>query len=248
MNQLKEQNAVVVGASSGIARALIRRLVESDSQFKVAAISRSNRPHCFSDLSDEQVLWKTSDYGDGSMAQISHELSEKLSQINRMFICNGVLHQDAIFPEKRLKDVSRDNLSAVHHINAIVPILWLQHLLPLLNNSTDSVVTVFSARVGSIEDNLSGGWHAYRASKASLNMMLKSVAIEHRRFSRNTKFLAFHPGTTDTELSKPFQDRLKEGQLFKPEFVADRLLRVVEDLPDKPALNYLDWAGETIAW
>ena len=81
-----------------------------------------------------------------------------------------------------------------------------------------------------------------------MNMLLKTAAIEYRRFSDNIKFLAFHPGTTDTPLSKPFQKTVPSGKLFKPEFVAERLITLIENLPEEPALNFLDWEGKTVTW
>lgn len=248
MKESEPKAVLVVGASGGIAQALVRKLLEPDSNSKVIAISRSACPEVIARESGSRLLWHQSDYSDESMGRVTKELVSGSYTINRLFVCNGALHQGAIFPEKRLKDANRSNLADLYEVNAIIPILWLQHLLPLLSTSAENIVTVFSARVGSIEDNQSGGWYAYRASKAALNMMLKSVAIEYRRFSQRTKFLSFHPGTTDTELSKPFQDRLREGQLFQPDYVADRLLDVIEQLPDDPTLNFIDWAGKPIAW
>ena len=182
------------------------------------------------------------------MSRVADDLREESFLIDRIFVCNGVLHDEHFSPEKRLKDISRDTLADVFQVNAVIPLLWLKNLLPLLKSREENVVTVFSARVGSIEDNRKGGWHAYRASKAALNMAMKSVAIEYRRIFRSTKFLAFHPGTTDTELSKPFQQQVPEGQLFHPDFVAEKLLGIIKELPDEPELNFMDWAGKPVAW
>ena len=107
---------------------------------------------------------------------------------------------------------------------------------------------LFSARVGSISDNRLGGWYSYRASKAALNMMIKTAAIELARRAKNIKLIAFHPGTTDTPLSKPFQKNVPENKLFSAEFVAKQLLDIVENTPIDQSPSYLDWQGETINW
>ena len=105
-----------------------------------------------------------------------------------------------------------------------------------------------SARVGSINDNRMGGWYSYRASKAALNMLLKTAAIEYARRAKNVKLIAFHPGTTDTTLSKPFQKNIPEDKLFKPDFVARQLLMLVAKTPIDGTLSYLDWDHQSIDW
>jgi NAD(P)-dependent dehydrogenase (short-subunit alcohol dehydrogenase family) len=110
------------------------------------------------------------------------------------------------------------------------------------------VVAVLSARVGSIGDNRLGGWYGYRASKAALNMFLQTAAVEYARRARRVKLLAFHPGTTDTALSAPFQKNVAAGKLFTPDFVAQRLLGLMDAAEPDGRLGFLDWAGKTVPW
>ena len=109
-------------------------------------------------------------------------------------------------------------------------------------------IIVFSARVGSISENRLGGWYSYRASKAALNMMIKTDAIELARRNKNIKLIAFHPGTTDTPLSKPFQNNVPANKLFTCEFVAKQLLSIVDECELDQSASFLDWQGESINW
>jgi len=118
--------------------------------------------------------------------------------------------------------------------------------MPLLSKQTACRVTVFSARVGSVSDNRLGGWYGYRASKAALNMMLKTASVELKRRAKGVKLVSFHPGTTDTSLSKPFQKNVPEGKLFTPDFVAQQLLSLESRLVLDGELSYLDWQGQEI--
>lgn len=68
-----------------------------------------------------------------------------------------------------------------------------------------AVIVNMSARVGSITDNRLGGWYSYRASKAALNQLTKTMSIEIARKKQNVACILLHPGTCDTDLSKPFQ-------------------------------------------
>jgi len=103
-----------------------------------------------------------------------------------------------------------------------------------------------SARVGSISDNRLGGWYSYRASKAALNMMLKTLAIEHGRRHKKSVVIGLHPGTVDTQLSRPFQVNVPEEKLFSADFSAARLLDVVEKVMPDESGKIFAWDGQEI--
>jgi NAD(P)-dependent dehydrogenase (short-subunit alcohol dehydrogenase family) len=136
----------------------------------------------------------------------------------------------------------------IFQANTVVPALWLKLLLGVLVGQQPCIVAALSARVGSIADNRMGGWYAYRASKAALNMMLKTFAIEYARRVKNVKLISFHPGTTDTDLSKPFQASVPKEQLFSTAFVADRLAGIMDQAEVDGQLAFLDWDGKPINW
>ena len=109
-----------------------------------------------------------------------------------------------------------------------------------------SIFAALSARVGSISDNQLGGWYAYRASKAALNMIIKTAAIEVRRRNPHAIVVGLHPGTVDSDLSKPFQGNVPEGKLFTPDFAAGKLLTVLEGLAPAQTGRCFGWDGEEI--
>ena len=133
-------------------------------------------------------------------------------------------------------------------VNFIPPSLWIKHAVKLLAPKCLTSFTVLSARVGSISDNQLGGWYGYRASKAALNMMLKTAQVEYRRRLPESGLVAYHPGTVDTQLSKPFQANVKPEKLFTPEFTAQALWRELDTLSVEKAPYYIDWQGKTISW
>ena len=183
--------------------------------------------------------------------QLLQQLAHLQGRITRVVICIGVLHQSEphpMMPEKRLEDVNIQQLMHSAHVNTILPALWVAKLLPLAKGAQPCVMAVLSARVGSIGDNRLGGWYSYRSSKAALNMFLKTAAIEYSRRANNVKLLAFHPGTTDTDLSKPFQANVPRDKLFTPAFVARQLIGIMDGLSADGELSYLDWQGQPIVW
>ncbi|MEQ8514354.1 MAG: SDR family NAD(P)-dependent oxidoreductase [Chromatocurvus sp.] len=236
--------AIVVGASGGIGRALVAAMPD----WRVYAISRAAAPQ---DL-PQNVAWHAcaddSVSREAAVADIGDALRDSGAALRRVIVCSGTLHGEHYRPERSLRELDADAMQTVFHVNAMVPMLWLAALETLLRDSPGCVAAFLSARVGSITDNHLGGWYSYRGSKAALNMMLKSAAIELARRSPAVKLLAFHPGTTDTALSKPFQARVPEGKLFTPEYVAIRLLAVMGAARPDAALSYVDWAGETVDW
>lgn len=241
------RRTLVIGASSAIARALIVKILSDTTNEQVVAVSRSV-DQAFCEAFGENLEWIRSDYTEFSIDEIVTRLTHLQGGIQRVFICNGVLHDRFIFPEKRLEELRSDAFSEVFHVNALIPILWIKHIKKLVKRGSEFTLTVFSARVASINDNQRGGWYSYRTSKAALNMLLMTASIEYSRLSDRVRFLAFHPGTTDTPLSKPFQKSVSPNQLFSPEFVAGRLLEINDGLAQGPVIQYLDWNGKNISW
>jgi len=236
-------SALIIGGSSHIGRAIIDHLLQSNQPPQMTVVSRGSQPPAYN-----QQAWYQSDYSEHSMAELVGLFSDSGQCFDQVFICHGILHDDQVSPEKRLEDLDAASMQHVFQINAVTPVLWLKHLLPLLKQSTICKVAVFSARVGSISDNHLGGWYSYRASKAALNMLLKSAAIEYARRAPGVKILAFHPGTTDTPLSSPYSKNVPEGRLFQPAFVAARLLDILDSLEPDGELSFLDWQNEAVAW
>ncbi len=238
---------LIIGANSGIANALIENFERDDSVSKIFAVSRS-MPKTQILSNTVKIEWLLSDYTAASIEQIVDDLQEREINLNKVIICNGVLHGSLFSPEKRVKDIKLQSLEIVMRINAFIPVLWIRSLKALLRKSGYCSVTAFSARIGSIQDNAKGGWYAYRASKAALNMLMRTASIEYQRESAKIPFLLFHPGTTDTNLSRPFQKRIPSASIFKPDFVAKKLIMILDDLPYDGEIKFLDWKGEQIDW
>lgn len=236
--------AVIIGGNGAIASDLRQALIKDDACQKIWVFSRSQPPATL----PTKVSWHvTQNTQDAICKALTACLADSLP-VQKVFICNGRLHDGEIKPEKRLEQFNADNCQAIMHSNAIVPMLWVQALLPYLKSAQSCQLVVFSARVGSIGDNHLGGWYSYRASKAALNMLLKTAAIEYQRRAANVSIIAFHPGTTDTPLSRPYQQNVPAGKLLTPAVVAEKLLTMLNSLPAAETLRFVDWQGKKIDW
>ena len=233
------QKAVIIGAG-GIGLALADKWQKS-GQYDVQVVSRSI---------PAEAQWQgwQSDYSDESLVETSAGIAAVPGELSRLVITNGVLQGDGFRPERALRQLSRAAMTHVLEINTVLPMIALAAFEAQLKNASRPRVAVLSARVGSIGDNHLGGWYSYRASKSALNMMLQCAAIELHRVNRSLKLIAFHPGTTDTPLSKPFQRGVPADKLSTPEFVADQLTAILDTIESDGRLSYLDWAGELIPW
>lgn len=163
-----------------------------------------------------------------------------------IIVASGLLHDDRLAPEKTIRDVGADGLARYFAVNAIGPALIAKHFFPLLPKTGRCVFAALSAKVGSIGDNRLGGWYGYRASKAALNMLVRTLAIEVSRTRPEAICVALHPGTVDTALSAPFQKRVPPDKLFSARFSAESLLTVIEGLSPADSGGCFGWDGTRI--
>lgn len=244
---MRTQTTLIVGANSEIAKAIALQVIHSANQ-QLIIVSRNTEFYKHPQFHDTKVI-KVKDYQEKTINSAVESIwDENMLYISKVFICHGLLHNNYIQPEKRLSEFSSDNFLHVLTANTVTPMLWLKYLVTLLSGKQACKIVVFSARVGSISDNKLGGWYSYRASKAAINMLLKSAAVELARSAKNIKLISFHPGTTNTPLSKPFHKNVPVNKLFKSEFVAQQLLDIVQKIPIDGEVSFVDWQGKSIPW
>lgn len=233
--------AVVFGASGGIGAELVSQLSSRADVNRVHAVSRHGTP-----VSSKIASHAADITSEADLAKLAEALEQE-QDIRLVIIATGMLSdgQD-VQPEKSCRQQSMQAFEQVFRTNTFGPALAARYLLPLMPRKGRALFLALSARVGSIGDNRLGGWHAYRASKAALNMLLRNYAIEQAR--RNADFIVagLHPGTVDTRLSRPFQRNVPDGQLFTPEMAAEYLLRVIDALTPADTGKCFDWAGKEI--
>jgi NAD(P)-dependent dehydrogenase (short-subunit alcohol dehydrogenase family) len=234
----------IIGSTGGIGSALVERLSGDERIGVVHALSRA--PGAEERATVQPGLIDVLD--EGAVRKAARDISGA-GPLDLVLVATGVLHRgDGITPEKRLRDIDADAMAEVMRINAIGPALVAKHFLPLMRRDAKSVFAALSARVGSIGDNHLGGWASYRASKAALNMLLRTFSIEHARTHPEGVCAGLHPGTVDTGLSRPFQSRVPEGKLFTPGYAAERLLAVLDGLGPDDSGGVYAWDGSRIEY
>ena len=233
-------NIAVFGSTGGIGSAILKELEEDPKVNQIYAFSRSGQD----DSECGKTISKSFDLRDETSIEKAAEIVE--SNLDMVFVATGVLHEDDVLePEKAIRDLTPEQLKFSYEINTIGPALIGKHFLPKMRSDRKSVFAVLSARVGSISDNNDiGGWYAYRASKAALNMIVKNFSIELGRKNKHLVVTGLQPGTVDTNLSDPFQHFVKDDHIFTPQFAATSLLATLDKLSASESGRLFDWQGE----
>lgn len=231
--------AVVIGAGGGIGAAVASQLAADDRCAALYAVSRAGT------AGPEAAQPIAADLTDPASLTAAAERIGADGPIDLIFIATGLLHRGAaVQPEKSWRAIRADAFEEVFAVNATGPMLALQALLPLVPRDRRALIGVVGARVGSIGDNRLGGWYGYRASKAALAMLLRTLAIELARTHPQLAALMLHPGTVDTALSQPFQRGV--ANLLSPSESASAMLRVLDAASPDQSGQQRDWRGELV--
>jgi NAD(P)-dependent dehydrogenase (short-subunit alcohol dehydrogenase family) len=226
-----QYKALVVGSGGSIGDAFAQAFYADARCAHVELVSRGS--HSDFDLRDPESI----------RAQAT--LSSGKGPYHIIVDATGAISINGVGPEKALSSLNADHLMQAFLINAIGPALVLRHFSPLLAKGA-SVYAKLSARVGSITDNKKGGWYGYRSSKAALNMILQSAAIELQRKNPDLRVVALQPGTVKSKLSQPFTSTY--SQILEPAQSVSGMLDALKALQAKSGAYFLDYKGLEIPW
>ncbi|MFV1463578.1 MULTISPECIES: SDR family NAD(P)-dependent oxidoreductase [unclassified Phaeobacter] len=241
MSPHSPRHIVIIGASGGIGSALVDHFAARNPA-SLTAVARGALPpkagvdSYRADITDEDQL-----------AGFADDLRRRGIAPDLVVVATGVLSDEAgLKPEKSYRQQDPVAFRKVFEINTFAPAIIAKHLLPIMPRKGRAVFAALSARVGSISDNGLGGWHAYRASKAALNMLIRNYAIETARSNEEMICVGLHPGTVKTPLSEPFSKNVPDDALFEPQQAAAYLAQVIDRLSAKDSGRVFDWAGKEI--
>jgi len=230
--------ALIVGAG-GIGKQLAEDLALRESNLEVILCGRQNVFKNF---------WELDIENENSLKDLKFKVSKSPLNLRLVINATGKLHSENLNPEKRLQHISRENLIESFSINTFAPILLAKTIEEFINKEFEFNFASISARVGSITDNKTGGWYSYRAAKSAQNQLLKSLSIEWARKYPKAIITLLHPGTVNTNLSKPFHKFVPEDKLFSPQKASNYLLDIL--LKQKPynSGKFFAWDGKEIPW
>ncbi len=231
---------LIVGSTGAIGQGFVTHLAARYPEAQLFACGRSVTPGTAG-----QVHYLPCDMQEAGLATVAKQIADH-GPLDRVVVATGVLHDSQVKPEKSLQDLNAAQCLRVFEINTVLPALCLKYFLPLCHKQRRAVFAILSARVGSITDNQLGGWYAYRASKAALNMIIKNAAIEAGRFHPEQYVVGLHPGTVDSHLSAPFQQHLPPGQCRSAAEAVAQLTEVMDGLVLGASGRCFDYRGQEV--
>lgn len=187
--------ALIVGASRGLGLGLAREYLSRG--WRVVATVRDPKAQAVRELQSEfkdAVEIESLDIVEqDQIATLRRRLSDRA--LDLLFVNAGVTND----PNEPIGEASTEEFVRVMVTNALGPMRVIETFLDRLH--PDGVAAVMSSGLGSVADNNGGGWEVYRASKAALNTLMKSVAA--RRAGRKQTFLVVSPGWVRTDMGGP---------------------------------------------
>ncbi|TDT44379.1 NAD(P)-dependent dehydrogenase (short-subunit alcohol dehydrogenase family) [Halospina denitrificans] len=244
---------LIAGISGGIGLAMAEHELIRAPEARIIGLSR-HASHSEGALGlqssyPDRATLIDADVGDPDHLRTAFERSIPAeTRIQQVIFAIGVLHGPELFPEKRLEDIQPQAMMHSYETNTLGFLLLVQALIPWLRHRDPKLIAAISAKVGSIGDNEFGGWYAYRCSKAALNMAVRTLAIETRRRLKPATVVALHPGTTETNLTAPFQQSLARLRVHSPADTANNLWQVLDGLTPEDSGSFLNWDGSTLPW
>jgi NAD(P)-dependent dehydrogenase (short-subunit alcohol dehydrogenase family) len=227
-------NYLITGANRGIGLELTQFALEAGHT--VFAIVRSPETSrtlntVKSDYKDKLIVSK----GDVSSAQDLQNIKKEIGDtIIDVLINNAGVMLDG---DEDFSKLTQDQLMETFKINTFAPILVTQIFLANLKKSSNAKVINMTSKMGSISDNTSGGYYAYRMSKTALNMFVKSFAIDYPKITT----LTLHPGWVKTEMGGPSAPLL-------PRESARGLFKVINEADQTKSGHLYDYQGKEIGW
>ncbi|MDC3181106.1 SDR family NAD(P)-dependent oxidoreductase [Gammaproteobacteria bacterium] len=234
-------NIIIFGVTGTMGNALYETLSARYPQSQINGVGRQQTHpnkhlpyHCV-DFSDENAL-----------QTLATSLSQQ-SPFDLILVTIGMLHNSQMMPEKSIHELYVEKYQQQFMTNTIIPMMIAKHFIPHMQPQKRSILGIFSAKVGSITDNSLGGWYSYRASKAALNMQIKNLSIECKRSHPNQIILGLHPGTVDSQLSKPFQKNLPPShQIFNPLHASEQVIDQINAASSAQSGKLISWDGSVI--
>ena len=223
---------LVTGANRGIGFEYCRQLQARGDEVIAACRSSSDELAALSKKSSVQVETGVDIEDDRAIATLLKTLDQRPIDV--------LINNAGIYQRSSLNDLNVEGMRKLFEVNAIAPLKFTQSLLPNLKRANGAKVVMMTSRMGSIEDNTSGGSYAYRMSKVALSMAGKSLA--HDLKDAGIAVAILHPGLVSTGMT----DFNPNG--ISPEESVKGLLNRIDDLTLATTGTFWHSNGEVLPW
>ena len=230
------KNVLITGANRGLGLGLVKKYLENNE--KVFCTTRN--------ISKSKELKLLKEKHTNNLEICELDLLDKDSPnilsnflVNKpidLFINNaGVIGQSA----QHFKSISLNPWIEVLKVNLIAPLLITQSIIKNIEKSSEKRIYILSSKVGSIEDNKSGGMYVYRSSKSALNQIVKSLSIDLKPLGISV--ISLHPGWVRTEMGGP-------NALISVEESVNGMFGVISNTNIRNSGQFINYDGTQIPW
>jgi len=227
-------NVLITGANRGIGLEFTRQYAEAG--WRVFACSRHVDAKALNQVAGqypENVSLHTLDVSDRSQID---KLAEQLSGIP----IDVLLNNAGIYPGgESFGSIDYEAWMRAFEVNTMAPLKMAEAFIENVAKSSEKKIVNITSKMGSIDDNTSGGYYLYRSSKAALNMVVKSLSLDLA--SRDIKTIVLHPGWVQTAMGGSHAPT-------PPERSVAGMRKVIAGLRQKDSGKFYDFNGQEILW
>lgn len=224
---------LITGTSRGIGLEFTKQYAE-DGWHVIACCREPERALALQNLAKTHANIQLVDLDIANFSQID-AVSTQLNDVPIDLLINNA----GVYPESSLNDTDFNDWATAFKINSMAPLKMAQaFLINLIQGKLKKIVTLTS-KMGSIDDNTSGGAYIYRSSKVAANMVMKSLSLDLA--SRGIAVGMLHPGWVITDMGGP--DGLIDAQTS-----VSGLRHVIENLTLENSGRFIAYDGKEIAW
>ena len=227
-------NTLITGASRGIGLELCHQALQSGHRVLAVARKASHSEglkKLHRDFPELQIV-------DADLTQ-PKDLQRLLPQLKTWGSLDLLINNAGILKGEGagIQGVSPEDLKECFEVNVVAPIEMTKLCLPYLEKSKAPRVANLTSLMGSLSDNKSGGYYAYRISKSALNMFAKSFSVDHPKIS----CVVLHPGWVKTDMGGP------QAPLSAEESGAG-LWKFVQSMGTTHTGRFFDYRGRELPW
>ncbi|KAK2921651.1 hypothetical protein Q8A73_001136 [Channa argus] len=240
--------AIIQGANRGLGLEFCKHILKNKTPASVIATCRN--PDGAVDLRslvrehpDRLTVLKLDVNREEDIREAAERVKSSFGGVDLIVNSSAILHPTGK-GETSLRDVSAQGLISTLTTNTVGPLVMAKHFAPLLQKGGggfgqqpvekvkqhSGIIINITAKVGSIGDNGLGGWYSYRMSKAALNMATRNLSIELGRSRPIVVCVSLHPGTVNTDLSRPYHRNVPKDKLFSTQHSVNCLMKIIETL------------------
>lgn len=150
-----------------------------------------------------------------------------------------LINNAGVYPEGRLTDAEVDNWLNGFKVNSIAPLKMAMAFTRHIAKSQLKKLATLSSKMGSIDDNTSGGSYMYRSTKTAVNSVMKSLSID--LMAHGIAVVTLHPGWVETDMGGP-------NALINTQTSVAGLRQVIDHLNLENTGKFIAYDGKEIAW